>query len=273
MKPETQENTQIQIPAWMKKEENYQPETDREGFLRKTTLSLFSVLSRFHHNIAAVSLFSTWTKLAAGLAVIVMTACARNVMFVYLVSAVVLAVMVFLPLKVLRAVFLPAASAALFSALLCLPSILSGSFYSLIFIPLRVFISVCVVNLISTTSPWNEITRSLKIFHLPDVVILTFDLTLKFIAVSGKRCMDLLNALKLRSIGKNHGKADALGGISGTTFLRAKENGEEVYQAMQCRGFDGTYRRSSLSVHAYDMILLAAVICLLCIFVYLERAV
>lgn len=53
--------------------------------------------------------------------------------------------------------------------------------------------------------------------------------------------MEMLYALKLKSIGKNDKKYLSLSGVMGNLFLKSKDMSEEMYSAMECRGFTGEY--------------------------------
>jgi cobalt/nickel transport system permease protein len=69
----------------------------------------------------------------------------------------------------------------------------------------------------------------------------------------------MLHALKLRSVGRNAGKTASLSGVAGTLFLVSKEMAEEMYGAMECRGFTGEYRaRSGLRLRSSDLVLTVA---------------
>jgi len=61
----------------------------------------------------------------------------------------------------------------------------------------------------------------------------------------GEFSLEMLYALKLRSVGKNRKKYTSLGGVGGTLFIKSREMSEEMYSAMECRGFTGEY-------HIYD---------------------
>lgn len=54
--------------------------------------------------------------------------------------------------------------------------------------------------------------------------------------------MELLYSLKLRSVGKNRSKYNSLAGIVGTMFIKSTEMAEEMYSAMECRGYTGDYK-------------------------------
>ena len=71
--------------------------------------------------------------------------------------------------------------------------------------------------------------------------VFTLDITLKYIVILGNICVDMLNAVRLRSVGRNKDKKSALSGVMGVTFLKSREMADEMYQAMVCRGFDGEY--------------------------------
>ena len=125
-----------------------------------------------------------------------------------------------------------------------------------------------VVNL---TAPFNSITASLKSFRVPDVVIFTFDITMKYIFILSEICLEMLDALKIRSIGKNDNKKASASGILGTVFIKAKQSGEETVKAMECRGFSGKYtvtRHEKLK--ANDFLYIFFVVCVVGIFVYFE---
>ncbi|MCJ7690687.1 MAG: energy-coupling factor transporter transmembrane protein EcfT, partial [Clostridiaceae bacterium] len=45
-----------------------------------------------------------------------------------------------------------------------------------------------------------------------------------------------------RSVGKNKNKSTSASGIIGTMFIKSKEMAEDMYGAMECRGFTGEYK-------------------------------
>ena len=83
--------------------------------------------------------------------------------------------------------------------------------------------------------------RALRTFHVPNLVILTIDLALKSIVRLGQVALEVLIALRLRSVGRNDRKQDAIGGVGGVVFLKTNEAAQTTYDAMTCRGFEGEY--------------------------------
>ena len=131
--------------------------------------------------------------------------------------------------------------AAAFSLLLVLPAFLLGSGVLVMLIPFKTFLTVTALGILQEFLPWNQLTRGLRFFHVPQTVIFILDTTLRYVALLGASAEDMLIALKMRSIGYNAKKHKALGGILGMLFLRSKEMSEAMYEAMVCRGFTGEY--------------------------------
>lgn len=65
--------------------------------------------------------------------------------------------------------------------------------------------------------------------------------TLRNILLLGQMAENLLTALKLRSVGRNHHKVRAISGVLGVLFLHSRYLSAQMYEAMVCRGFTGQY--------------------------------
>lgn len=234
------------IPDWLKEQEEYNAPQDRDGFLTRSILSLMSMLASFRaKTISYGSNYPAPLKLIVCLAMILITSLARNMLIVYTILAVLLAHICFLKEELLVRTISASLAAALLSAVILIPAIFLGSPQSMLTVSIKVFVSVGLIGILSSTTEWNKLTAGLAAFHIPDVFIFTLDITLKYIVILGNISMDMLNALRLRSIGRNKTKAQSMSGILGVTFLKSRQMSEEMFQAMQCRGFEGEYRRNS----------------------------
>lgn len=135
----------------------------------------------------------------------------------------------------------------------------------------KVFVSVTLIGILSAGTSWNKLTASLRSFHIPDIFIFTLDITLKYIAVLGEICMEILTSLRLRSVGQNRKKAQSFSGILGISFLKSREMAEEMYAAMCCRGFVGEYKTQKTSTfRKQDILSLLLMIGVTGIFIYFE---
>lgn len=268
-------NPNDSLPEWLKTEQNYEPSGDKDGFITQTALQLMSVLSRVRTSgVHGRQRVSAPMKLVLTFLLILLLACARNLYFAGFVLAGVLVRLMLLDGKRLLSVLRAALGAMLFSVLLLLPAAFLGSPASMVTISGKVFLSVALVNLLALTTPWNALTESLRFFHVPDVFIFTFDITLKYIVLLGEVCLHMLQALRLRSVGKNTRKHQSLSGVLGVTFLKSRAMADEMYQAMVCRGFEGEYR--SLKKYRFfpgDLAVIVLIISVLALFFYLEGAI
>ena len=103
------------------------------------------------------------------------------------------------------------------------------------------------------------------------MVVLTFDLALRGIYDLGTVAVEMLAALRLRSVGRNGDKAGSLGGVGGMLFLRANDSAETTYEAMRCRGFDGEYDLpAGHAWRASDIAWIVALGLLVAVFAYLQ---
>ena len=128
-----------------------------------------------------------------------------------------------------------------------------------------------LIGILSAGTSWNKLTASLRSFHIPDIFIFTLDITLKYIAVLGEICMEILTSLRLRSVGQNRKKAQSFSGILGISFLKSREMAEEMYAAMCCRGFVGEYKTQKTSTfRKQDILSLLLMIGVTGIFIYFE---
>ncbi len=84
----------------------------------------------------------------------------------------------------------------------------------------------------------------------------------------------MLEAVKLRTVGRNKSGEKSLSGVLGTAFLKSREMSDEMFDAMTCRGFDGEYpmpKREKLS--RGDFVYLIFTIIGIAVFIYFEMVI
>lgn len=236
-------HSDARIPTWLARPEEYDPAPDSDRFLAKSMLGIMSVLERFRLEGGQAGRFepAPLFKLVALVATVLMVSLARNFAFVACVLALVLARMCMLPSNALRETTLTGLIAASLTLLIMLPAILLGQTQAAVVLPVKVFACASLALIVSTTTPFNQLTASLRQLHVPNVIILTVDLTLKYIVMLGEVALSTLTALKCRSVGKDHDKSSSLGNVVGVAFVKSQELSLETYAAMTCRGFTGEY--------------------------------
>ncbi|ETA80929.1 energy-coupling factor transporter transmembrane component T family protein [Youngiibacter fragilis] len=263
------------MPEWLIKEEDYVPDRDKDGFIGKSILSILGILSRIKSQgrenegkyIIDANLKVIFTFILA-----LMVSLAKNFTFVVVVNVYLLVVLCLQDagtiIRVLRISLIMAA----FTFVMLIPAITWGSGSNAVMLTGKVFATVTAVNLLSRTTRWNDITGALKVLRVPDIFILVLDITIKYIVLLGEFSLNMLYALKLRSVGKDKGKYQSISGIAGSMFVKSREMAEDMYSAMECRGFTGEYKKSGrIRLGLADYAYMLANIGLVLTFIYLGR--
>lgn len=263
------------MPDWLLTNEKYTPVSDRDTFINKSILSFLKLISKIHaqSGIERDKLFvSPFFKLLFTLLFVVLVSSSRSFFFIYMMLTYILLVLCLLPGKDIRKVLRGSIFAALLTVLVLLPTLLSANRYSITMIPLKVFVSVTAVNILSFSTRWDRLIGAIKRFHFPDLFIFVFDITIKYILMLGEFSLEMLYALKLRSVGKNRNKYASLGGVAGTLFIKSREMSEDMYAAMECRGFTGEYHvREKFKVTVSDIVYMLINAGIVYAFIYFQR--
>ena len=266
---ENRKSQELHIPDWLLKKEDYTPQADKDTFVNKSILSLFRVISKIkmqefrkkpRHSV------NVTLKISFTFLLILLLSLAKSFSFVLAANVYLLLILSFLDGKTIIRIVRPSVVMAFFTFLVMAPSLFFGYSYSAVMITVKVFASITAVSILTHTSKWSDINGGLKVFPVPDIFILVLDITMKYIVMLGDFTLNMLYALKLRSVGKNRNKYSSLSGIAGTMFIKSKEMAEDMYDAMECRGFTGEYRvygRFKLSAPDLAYIILNAGIFLL----------
>lgn len=201
-----------------------------------------------------------------GMFVCVLCVClTQSPLYLMLMAAIALVLVAVRPARGLRATFVPALGATGLAVVLALPALLLGASATgaMLKIALKTFINVSLVLGVSWTLTWSRMSAALKMLHLPDEVIFTFDMALKHIEVLGRTAHDLCESVMLRSVGSapaGFSRTDSLAGIMGMTFIKAMECSHAMDEAMLCRGFAGVYPEPARSGFGWrDAVYAAAV--------------
>jgi len=109
---------------------------------------------------------------------------------------------------------------------------------------LRVFASLSLSILMLSVTPFPEIIRALKLFHIPDFLLLILTLTGKYIYLFAQTVLDMYRAMKVRlvlGITSADFRAWSTGRMA-SIFRKTQLRADDIYRAMLCRGFSGEIR-------------------------------
>jgi cobalt/nickel transport system permease protein len=247
------DNTEIEmtdVPEWLLISENYIPLTDKDTFVNKSILSIFKVISRIKmQDTIQQSRFNINVPLnvLCTAILLILVSLTKSFVFVMIINVYLLSILCVTDTDRLVRILKLSVGVTLFTAIIMLPAFIQGNSYSSIMITTKVFASITVVGLLSHTTKWSLLTKALKRFYVPDIFILILDITIKYIYRLGELSLNMFYALKLRSVGRNNKKYTSMAGVAGTMFLQSMEMAEEMYHAMECRGFSGEYHRMEKS--------------------------
>ncbi|AQS06478.1 energy-coupling factor transporter transmembrane component T [Clostridium beijerinckii] len=263
------------MPEWLLKKDNYTPLKDKNSFIDKSILSIFNVLAMFRQQTKIRNSkfgINPLTKLISTLILIIFVSLSRNFHFIVITTVFMLVLINLLSIKEIKYVVKASMAAAIFTFIILLPAIFLGYSNNTLMITLKVLVSVASVSILTCTTQWNELIITLKIFRIPDIFILVLDITIKYIIILGEFSLNMVYALKLRSVGKNNNKSTALSGVVGTMFIKSKEMAEEMYGAMESRGFTGTYKvYTKFKFKLFDYICFIITIIFVLTYFYFDR--
>lgn len=263
------------MPEWLLKKDNYIPLKDKNTFINKSILAILNILMRFRqqslHRTNRLGI-SALLKLISTLVLIIFVSLSKSFTFVLIANVFLLVLINFLSTDELKYILKVSSVVAIFTFIILLPSIFLGYGNNALMITLKVLVSVAAVNILACTTKWNDLIRVLKVFHIPDTFIFVLDITIKYIVILGEFSLNMLYALKLRSVGKSNNKSTSLSGIVGTMFIKSKEMSEETYGAMECRGFTGEYKiYSKFGFKPADYICILFNLAFILIYFYFDR--
>ena len=264
------------MPEWLLKKDNYVPSTEKNTFINKSILSILKMLTKFKYNTKYESNrfgINTITKLISAILLIILVSLSRSFGFLIIIDVYLLLIISLLKAEEIKHIIKMAVVVTIFTIIILLPSILTGNENNSIILVVKALTTITVVNITSSISNWNDITKTLKLFFIPDIFILVLDITIKYIVIFGEFSLNMLYALKLRSVGKNKNKSTSISGIIGTMFIKSKEMAEEMYGAMECRGFTGEYKlHSKYKFRLNDMLCIIIDTGLIASYFYFVRA-
>lgn len=125
---------------------------------------------------------------------------------------------------------------------------------------LRVFNSIGLSFLLINNTPFNDIIKGLKLFRIPDSLLMIITLTYLYIIILANSILESYLAMKARIIGrmKNKEVQQLIAGRIAQIFKMSRRHFEKTYQSMLSRGYNGEVILStSEDLSCIDYIVLA----------------
>jgi len=258
----------MQFPDWLSTPQSYAPPKGRDLFIDRSILGFLAVLAKARPRSGRRGTrpragLQPLVKILFLLATVLLASLSRSPAFLALVGAGFLVILAFQPGERIAGVVRTMALVSAFTVLILLPSALLGHLSSLAMTATKIVLSSGSAKLVAESTEWSSLSGAFKRLGVNDLFILVLDITLHYIVLLGRFALAMFQSLKLRSVGRNPAPRAALSGIAGTLFLKSKEMAEEMYGAMECRGFTGAYRPSGSLRLGFQDCLACAATCLL----------
>jgi cobalt/nickel transport system permease protein len=142
------------------------------------------------------------------------------------------------------------------------------SFFTIIF---RTYLCVMAVLLLVSTTPFFEIANSLRFLKIPNIFIVIFEMTYRYICVLLEEVHSMYIAYSLRSTDAKGIKMRDMGSFAGQLLLRSFDRADRIYNAMKCRGYAlHIMPQNGRNFMLKDFIFFAAV-CFFCIWFRFQR--
>ena len=229
----------------MFEKDEYIPKEDKVKFIDKSILAFLNILSVMKRKTSLgngyVYSLNPVVKLGFTILIIIFLSLSRNFLFIWTVNVYLFLLLASLNGEKIKDILKVSIIVPIFTLVILIPSILAGNKLNSMMMLSKILGTIIAINMVSYTTRWTHLTKALKLMHIPDIFILVFDITLKYIYILGEFSLEMLYALKLRSVGVNNKKYGSITGIIGSLFLKSKDMAEEMYSAMECRGFSGEY--------------------------------
>jgi cobalt ECF transporter T component CbiQ len=250
------------------------------GFIENTLEGLHSAMDRMLYAEASASRTGMLQRLdprvkVAGLfAMVVSVALAAKLwpLAGVLILAVALAVVSAIPIRVLAS--RAWVGAFLFSGAIALPALFltpGTPFHGLpitlqglrtgSFLVMRAETAATLMLVLAYTTPWTHILKALRIFHVPVVFVVILGMTCRYILLMLETAHEMFESRKSRTVNRMTPAENRRLAISSAGVLLHKtlHMSEEVYLAMQARGFRGeVYVVDDFQMQARDWFAMAA---------------
>jgi cobalt/nickel transport system permease protein len=119
----------------------------------------------------------------------------------------------------------------------------------------RVGTAMSFILLLTLTTPWPTLLKSLRSLRIPAIYVQTLGMTLRYLLLLGQIVQDMHLAKKSRTLRSRKTRAEQkwVAGQMGALFQRSLQLSADVHRAMVARGYQGEVRTlSAFRLHPAD---------------------
>ncbi|OOM76673.1 nickel transport protein NikQ [Clostridium puniceum] len=262
------------IPKWLLEKDNYTPKKEKNLYIEKSIFSFIKTISIIRQNKnkdKLLYLINPTFKVVSVILNIVLISISRSFAYLLIMDIYVIGNLMLMENKSRKRIFIRSLIFPTISLIALIPSMFYGNVYNSLLLFQKIITTIIMMNLLAHNTKWSEISKSLKLLYIPDIFIWIMDITIKYIVLLGEYSINLLYALRLRSVGKTSNKYASITGIIGNLFIKSYKMSEEMSQAMECRGFTGEYTtKINFNLKKIDYFYIILNLLLIITFIYLN---
>ncbi|UUV17678.1 energy-coupling factor transporter transmembrane protein EcfT [Fusobacteria bacterium ZRK30] len=262
------------IENWLLKSEEYEPNDTKERFIDKSIFSFLKIINNIkkeEQGNTYIYKINVTVKMFSIVLNILLITLSRNFLFLGVLNILLLSLLLSIDKSKRLRIMLVSLIFPFFTSIILIPAIIKGNIFHSGLLIYKVFINILLINIISTTATRQAFIKSLKFLLVPDMFIWIMELTLKYILLLGEYSLEVLQALKIKSIGKSRGTKKSLFPIMGNMFLNSVKLSEEMIGAMECRGFTGEYHyKQKVELKSLDYIYILVNMLIVSLFIIIK---
>lgn len=115
--------------------------------------------------------------------------------------------------------------------------VVSYGVVSLFTILFRTYLCVMAVLILVSVTPLPELTNAMRRLRMPNIFVVMFEMTYRYIGVLVNEAYSMYIAYSLRSLKGKGIEMKDMGSFAGQLLLRSIDRADRVYNAMKCRGY------------------------------------
>ena len=247
-----------ELPPWLQQPETSRVPSTGSRFLARNLHALQHMLMHFNQpRVIQHSRRSAWVELVHLLALVLVTVTCHNVLLLWGLGLLFLGELVLMPAAQIGGYLRALLKTLVVALVISLPSLLwLNPTVAMIWVA-KICLVMGSVQIFRHRTTWAELLVGLRQLHVPSLFVLTLDITIKYSHVLGARLQETLQSVQLRSCGTPPQPLRLSGAVLGRLYLTSRSEANELYAAMQLRGYTGASAKVAWQWQRRDWRLLA----------------
>ncbi|BCA87035.1 cobalt permease [Enterococcus saigonensis] len=240
------------MPEWLTHQNESLLSDKKDTFLIKNQKGLLFILEKFDaspEKNAATPIHPTLSFLST-IGLLLVMSLTQSLLVLWICGLYFMGMLLFMPPAKSRQILSKSVVLLIMPLFVYFPSLLLHQ-ANLLFIIRLPFIAFVISHYTETTTSY-QLLGLLKRWHLPNIVLFQLDITIKYIYLLAKVLLNMVKGIRARHVGNHHLKMYLGTNLIALVYLRSLDYGKKLQQAMEARGFDGTYHSQKIPFKKTD---------------------